>query len=190
MVLRIIILTVAFAIITFGIVMFFNAKDRMFIPLILLSSLVFSIILLREVYKNFVIEFKPVQNTAIDYQSPANHELGSLRKISERPFFFGLEKKLVSDNEFYFDEQNFYAINKDGEQAIFPLKDIVELSGTSVTVSQRRIWKVYIDSPTGKIEFKLAPNYTIWNKSFEIFYQKVKSINPEAVKTKWTLWRM
>lgn len=190
MVLRIVIIAVAFAIVNVGIVMLVNAQDEMFVPLILFSSLIFAVLILREIYKKVAIEFKTTQNAMINYQSHRTNPTDGLRKISKRPFFFGLEKKLISPNEFYFDEQNFYAVNSNGDRAIFALKDIVELSGTSVTISGTRIWKVKIASSTGAIEFRLAPNYTIWNKSFKIFYQKVKSINPDAIKTKWTLWRM
>lgn len=190
MVVKIIVITVVYAFAIFGIVMYVDSMSNLFIPLILSSSLIFSILLIREIYKKVTTTLKPVQQPDIHYQTEINNPTHEVRKISEKPFLFGLEKNLVSPHEFYFDDQHFYALNLNGEKAIFPLVDIVEVSGTSVIISNRRIWKVKITSPNGEIEFKLAPNYTIWNKSFEAFYQKIKSMNPNAVKSKWSLWRM
>ena len=188
--LKIIIIAVVYVLAIIGIVMLVNSMSNLFIPLILLSTLLFSILLIREIRKVVSGKFKPVENAVIYNQTTKNNEVSSARKISEKPFLFGLEKGLVSDNEFYFDENNFYAFNNRGERAEFPLQAIVELSGTSVIISNRRIWMVKVATNNGIIEFKFGPNFTLWNKSFEVFYNKIKMIKPEAVKSNWSLWRM
>ncbi len=113
-----------------------------------------------------------------------------LNKISKRPFLLGLERKVISNSDFYFDNENFYAINeKENTKTVFKLAEIIELSKTSIKINNRRIWQVKVNQVNGKeITFRFAHNYTIWNNNFHLFYKKVKSINPSAIKSKWNLW--
>jgi hypothetical protein len=115
-----------------------------------------------------------------------------IRKISSRPFLFGLEDNLVSDEDFYFDDINFYAIdNKQQRKAVFLLTEIIELSKTSITITNHRVWQVIIHGADNqKIVFKFTHNYTLWNKDFVKFYKKIEQINPAAIKSKWSLWTM
>lgn len=114
-----------------------------------------------------------------------------MRKISTRPFLFGLEKNFLSDEEFYFDNDHFYAIDNNQQKQIFKLTDITEIKKTYFQINYRRIWQVKIKQDEDReIIFKFAHNYTFWNKNFPLFYKKIKSINPKAVKTKWNLWSM
>ena len=46
-----------------------------------------------------------------------------------KPFFFGLEKKLISKEEFFFDQENFYAIHQDLQKKCLnsvPLRSLKE----------------------------------------------------------------
>ncbi|UIR57705.1 hypothetical protein LZQ00_07755 [Sphingobacterium sp. SRCM116780] len=188
---NIIILSILYAAIILGVTLTINSMSNYYIPFILITSMSFLLMLIREIVKKYSSEFKPINNTTIRYQPFDNtDDKGKLKNISERPFFFGLEKKLLSPEDFYFDEDNFYAINTYGEKATFPLNDITELKGTAITITNRRIWQLKIASSNEEITFKFAPNYTIWNKNFLVFYNKIKLIKPEAVKSKWSLWRM
>ena len=113
------------------------------------------------------------------------------KKISMKPFFFGLEKKLISIEEFYFDHENFYAIHQDLQKKVFKLSTITELKRTATQVNNRRIWQITIQQANATtVVFKFAHNYTLWNKNFAIFHKKIKKINPEAIKSKWSLWSM
>lgn len=161
-----------------------------YIILILISGLVFSFFLIREIYKKYIVDSKP-KNNDINYVNSTEPNFDNLKKISTRPFLFGLEKKLISDDEFYFDDENFYAINKESQKAIFKLTDITEVSKTAIQINNRTLWQVKIKQSNDKeITLKFAHNYTVWNKNFYLFYEKVKAINPTVIKSKWSLWTL
>jgi hypothetical protein len=164
---------------------------RMYLYLILIAGLVIFILLSIVLYRKYAAGFKPDNNQIID-QSSADLTMGELRKISSRPILLGLEDNLVSDEDLYFDDVNFYAINtKHNRKVVFPLTDIVELSKTSVIITNHHVWLVILQTKdNNKIVFRFTHNYTIWNKNFHVFYQKVNQISPSAVKSKWSLWTM
>ncbi len=160
-----------------------------YVFIILILSLIFTTLLVRAIYKKHLARFKP-KNSEILYSNPQVLNT-QLKKISTRPFLFGLESKFISNDEFYFDNENFYAINKKSGKAIFKLTDIIEISKTSLKINNRRLWQVKIKQENDKeVVFTFAHNYTIWNKNFSIFYERIKLINPNAIKTKWDLWSM
>ncbi len=167
-----------------------NTIGNDYIILLVMICFVFSMLIFRKIYKKHIGGFKPGDNKII--YSDDNLNLKKLNKISTRPFLFGLEKKIISNYEFYFDDNNFYAINpKTTKKAVFLLTDITELGTTSIQINNRRIWQVKINQTNGKeIIFRFAHNYTIWNNNFCLFYEKVKTINPAAIKAKWNLWTM
>jgi len=161
-----------------------------YIFLLLVVNFAFSLFLIRAFYKKYIAGFKP-KNNEITYVNSEDLNI-KLRKISTRPFLFGFENKFISEDDFYFDDENFYAVNKEFKKAIFKLTDIVEISKTSLQINNRRLWQVKINQQgtCKEIVFKFAHNYTIWNKNFYLFYEKVKLINPTAIKSKWSLWTM
>lgn len=163
-----------------------SSMDNHYLIAIVISSFVVAFLIGREVYKKYFLDFKPKHQNINYNNSVPNH----LIKISTKPFLFGLEKKLVSDDEFYFDNENFYAINQEKRMAKFNLKDITELSRTAFNINNRNIWQVKIKSENKELVFKFAHNYTIWNKSFLDFYDRITTVNPSAIKSKWSLWRM
>ena len=156
--------------------------------LICLISFAFAAFLIREIYKNYIADFKP-KNSGIEYENSGDFFVENIKKISTRPFLFGLENKLISDNEFYFDDEHLYAINKNFQKAVFKLTDISELSKTTIEINNRRLWQVKIKPENeSEITFKFAHNYTIWNKNFVLFHEKMMLINSAVVKTKWNVW--
>lgn len=48
-------------------------------------------------------------------------------KISTKPFLLGLERKFISPEHFYFDNDFLYAVGNNKQIAYFPLKDICRL---------------------------------------------------------------
>lgn len=115
-----------------------------------------------------------------------------MRRISFKPPLFALENNLLSNEMFYFDATNFYAINhKQQRKAVFPITDIVELRRTSVTVRDKKVWQViFHGTDNNEIVFKFINNYSIINKEFPEFYKKIAQVNPAAIKSKWSLWAM
>lgn len=163
--------------------------DQQIIIIVLCNILIAGIIIFivfKYIYKNA----KPTVNN-IAYGSATVGNLSSAIKISSRPFLFGLEKKFINSEELYFDDQNLYAANKEGQIATFSLLTIKELSCTSVQINKRPVWQIILlQDNADDINFKFTHNYSLWNKSFYHFYLKVQEINPDAVKSKWSLWRM
>lgn len=155
-----------------------------------ISNLVFFIFIFREVYRHYLMG-QTHENGNLIRTPLKSSELKALKKISTRPFLFGLEKKFISDHAFYFDDTNFYVITNDFKKTVFKLTAIIEIRKTSIQISNRRIWQVKIkDENTKDIIFKFGHNYTFRNKNFPQFLEKVKAINPTAIKTKWSLWTM
>ncbi|GAA4169765.1 MULTISPECIES: hypothetical protein [Sphingobacterium] len=163
----------------------------MYLYLIFLIGFALFIVLFSLIFRQYTAGFKP-KNNQISYEASADLVGEKIRKISSRPFLFGLEDNLVSDEDFYFDDINFYAIdNKQQRKVVFPLTDIIELSKTSITITNHRVWQVIINGADNqKIVFKFTHNYTLWNKDFVKFYKKIAQINPAAIKSKWSLWTM
>jgi hypothetical protein len=186
MIKRIIIITIFYAILITALTLAMPQVDEKYIVILTISGLLFGFLIIREVYKKYSTGFKQ-KNNSLNY---INTDLKNLNKISTKPFLFGLEKNMVSENEFYFDNDNFYAINNDNQSVKFSLKDITEISKTSFQINNSRIWQVKIHSEHGEVIFKFAHNYTIWNKNFLTFYEKVKKLNPSVIKSKWSIWTM
>ena len=160
-----------------------------YIFLLLFFSLIFTSLIISFIYKKHFKDFKPIDNE-IKYSNSQTSNI-QLKKISTRPFLFGLEKKFISDDDLFFDNENLYAINNKNQKATFKLTDITEISKTSWEINNRRLWQIKIKQENDKeIVFKFAHNYTIWNKNFLHFHEKIKSINPNVIKTKWNLWSM
>ncbi|KFC22043.1 hypothetical protein [Epilithonimonas lactis] len=186
MIKRIILIAIFYVIIIVTATLAMDSTSDNYLIIILAAGLIFSVLIVRQIYKKYFMNFKP-RNQNIVY---GNSNINNLNKISTSPFLFGLEKKLLSDDEFYFDNDYFYAINPENKTAKFNLKDITELSRTAININNRTIWQVKIKTENRELIFKFAHNYTIWNKSFLDFYNKIKALNPSAIKSKWSLWRM
>jgi len=186
MIKRIIAITIFYVIIIVTATLTIASSSDNYLIIIVGFGIIFSLLVVREIYKKYFVSFKPKDQNIVYNDLNVNN----LNKISSRPFLFGIEKKLLSDDEFYFDNENFYAINQDNKTAKFNLKDIKELSRSGVKINNTNIWQVKINAENKELVFKFAHNYTLWNKSFFDFYEKVKTLNPSAIKSEWSLWRM
>lgn len=163
--------------------------NRQIIAVVLCSLLLAGVIIFiffKYIYKNA----KPVANN-ISYESATVDNFSNANKITSRPVLMGLEKKFINDEELYYDDQNLYALNNIGQIATFKLLQIKELSRTTTQINNSVVWQIILLQADGsEVNFKFTHNYTIWNKNFYHFYQKVKEINPTAIKSKWNLWKM
>jgi len=190
MVKRIIIICAVYAIFIAVLTKTITVVDNSFIILLLIGSFAFITLLLREIWKKYFIGFKPA-NQVISYGNSTSPALEEWKQISKKPFLFGLENKMVSEDEFFFDQENFYAVNQHSQKAIYKLSDIIEVSKTSIQINNRSIWQVRIKQHNGEaLVFKFAHNYTLWNKNFHLFYSKIAQINPSAIKSAWSMWTM
>jgi len=63
---------------------------------------------------------------------PEYIDIAQLKKISSRPFFFGLEGRFISDESFYFDDDNLCIIAKNRKAVKVSFTQIAELKRTSI----------------------------------------------------------
>lgn len=178
MIKRIVIYFVIYVILLLTIIFTLSEMETAYLLAIVISGLAFGVLIVIEVYKKYFVGSKP-KNYDLEY---GNTNLENLSKISRKPFLFGLEKKIISEDDFYFDDQYFYIVNKANQTAKFSLNDITELSRTPIKINNSSIWQVKINDKNEELIFKFAHNYSIWNKGFLQFYEKVKILNPSAIK--------
>ena len=188
---KLIIISLIYIFIVFIITLNMNKLGNLYVLFLIILSLVFAIFVSLEIFKKETLKIKPVKQN-VEYENIDDKNLQELKIISSRPFIlFGSESKLVSDDQLYFDQENFYAINKGNQKAVYKLTDITELSRTSINIRNQTLWQLKIKVKNdNEITIRFAHNYRVWNKNFVLFYDKLKTINPNVVKSKWSLWRM
>ena len=101
-----------------------------------------------------------------------------------------MEGKFISDESFYFDDDNIYIIAKNRKAVKVPFTQIAELKKTSMSINKIRIWQISVGIEGAEAMFRFANNYNIWNKNFKEFYDKLSNKNSIAVKTKWSYWNL
>ena len=101
-----------------------------------------------------------------------------------------MEGRFISDESFYFDNNNLYIIAKNRKAVKVPFTQIAELKKTAININKIRIWQIIIRKEEVETLFRFAHNYTIWNKNFKEFYDKLSNKNSIAVKTKWSYWNL
>ncbi len=178
-------MVVLYALLITAVTLILSESGDIYLIIITVSGLIFGLLVFREVYKKYFISLPSDQN--VQYSSSGTE---GMLKISGRPFFLGLEKKMVSADDFYFDDSYFYAVNKDRQTAKFSLEDITELSKTSYQINNSRIWQVKISHQGEEAVFRFTHNYSVWNRNFVTFYHKIKEANPSVIRSKWSLWSM
>ena len=188
---KLIIISLIYIFIVFIITLNMNKLGNLYVLFLIILSLVFAIFVSLEIFKKVTLKIKPVKQN-VEYENIDDKNLQELKIISSRPFIlFGSESKLVSDDQLYFDQENFYVINKGNQKAVYKLTDITELSRTSINIRNQTLWQLKIKVKNdNEITIRFAHNYRVWNKNFVLFYDKLKTINPNVVKSKWSLWRM
>ena len=188
---KLIIISLIYIFIVFIITLNMNKLGNLYVLFLIILSLVFAIFVSLEIFKKVTLKIKPVKQN-VEYENIDDKNLQELKIISSRPFIlFGSESKLVSDDQLYFDQENFYAINKGNQKAVYKLTDITELSRTSINIRNQTLWQLKIKVKNdNEITIRFAHNDRVWNKNFVLFYDKLKTINPNVVKSKWSLWRM
>lgn len=182
MVKKIILFVLVYAVLITILTLTMSQADDTYLIVITISGLLLGVLIVREIYKKYFTAVSP-SNSPLTY---GTFNSGDVYKISSKPFLFGLEKKIVSEDDFYFDRDSFYAVNKNQQAAKFSLRDITELSKTSYQINNSRIWQVKIRNNGEEEVFRFAYNY----KNFLNFYNTLKEINPDIIKSKWSVWSM
>lgn len=168
----------------------FSDNSDLLVKSVVPITLIFAVFVTTIVLKKAFGGAKP-KNEKLHFSETSNINIENLKPISNRPFFFGIEKKILSDEKLFYDNECLYAINKQNEVARFKLNEICSIKKTSVQINNHRIWEIkIIREDTSEIIFKFSHNYTIWNKNFPQFLELVKQINSNKVKTNFDLFSM
>ena len=168
-------IVVVFLVYILGIFILFRLENVFHI---IFFSICFFIYMIWELFNYYNGDWKK-NNEILFANLQEDIDMTKLKKISSRPFFFGLEGRFISDESFYFDDDNLYIIAK-----------ITELKKTSMNINKIRIWQISVGIEGAEAMFRFANNYTIWNKNFKDFYDKLSNKNSIAVKTKWSYWNL
>lgn len=78
---------------------------------IMFFSICFFIYMIWEIFNYYNGDWKK-NNEILFANLQEDIDMTKLKKISSRPFFFGLEGRFISDESFYFDDENLYIITK------------------------------------------------------------------------------
>ena len=166
-------------------------KERIVAFFALFLSIVFSIYIIWEVFSYYKGGWNKNSDKIVFSNLQKDKDITQLKKISSRPFFFGLESKAISDESFYFDDKDlFYIVAKDGKAIEIPFDQITELKKTSITINNVKIWQISVRIEGKDVVFRFAHNYNIWNNNFKEFYNRLSAKNPAVVKTKWSIWNI
>ena len=185
---KIIIATLAYILGIVIIILF--RKERNLVFYILFLSIVFSIYITWEVFSYYKGEWKAKSNEKIVFNN-LQKDITQLKKISSRPFFFGLESKTISDESFYFDDNDIlYIFAKEGKAIEVPFDQITELKKTRISINRTKIWQISVRIEGEEVAFRFAHNYNIWNSNFSQFYNRLSAKKPTVVKTKWSIWNL
>jgi len=196
MIKRILIPTLIYAVLTVVITLTLS-QHQSFVTILVVLNSIYAVLILLTVLQHLKLA---KQNISTDnghllaqYRIDVSgnfFETPTLYKISQRPFLLGLEKRLVNNQDLYYDERFFYAVDKPGTVLRYPLADITELSRTSIQINNSRIWQVKIAIGSEIMEYRFTHNFSIWNKNFLYFYNRLKQIKPQAIQSEWSLWRL
>ena len=180
-------IAVVFLVYILGIFILSRLENNVFYMLFL--SICFFIYMTWELFNYYNGDWKK-NNEMLFNNLQEDIDIAQLKKISLRPFLFGLEGRFISDESFYFDDNNLYIIAKNRKAVKVPFTQIAELKKTAININKIRIWQISVRIEGAEAMFRFANNYTIWNKNFKEFYDKLSNKNSIAVKTKWSYWNL
>ena len=168
-------IVVIFLVCSLGIFILIRLENNFFYMLFL--SICFFIYMIWELFNYYNGDWKK-NNEMLFNNLQEDIDIAQLKKISSRPFFFGLEGRFISDESFYFDDDNLYIIAKNRKAVKVPFEQITELKKTSMSINKIRIWQISVGIEGAEAMFRFANNYTIWNKNFKEFYDKLSNKIP------------
>ncbi len=168
-------IVVIFLVCSLGIFILIRLENNFFYMLFL--SICFFIYMIWELFNYYNGDWKK-NNEMLFNNLQEDIDIAQLKKISSRPFFFGLEGRFISDESFYFDDDNLYIIAKNRKAVKVPFEQITEIKKTSMSINKIRIWQISVGIEGAEAMFRFANNYTIWNKNFKEFYDKLSNKIP------------
>lgn len=122
----------------------------------------------------------------IDFKERTNLDLWKLTKISPGITWFGPDQVQYTNPEFYFDDDCFYIINYDKVMK-HDIGNIVEVTRTSYSKNDNRIWKIVVQESENKIVYKIMTNHSLTTSNFSNFLDKVNENPDSVVDSEWLL---
>ena len=115
------------SILVYILVIFILSRLRNNVFYMLFLSICFFIYMIWELFNYYNGNWKILFTNLPEYI-----DIAQLKKISSRPFFFGLEGRFISDESFYFDDDNLCIIAKNRKAVKVSFTQIAELKRTSI----------------------------------------------------------
>jgi|GEM_PF-1677826 len=122
----------------------------------------------------------------IDFKERTNLDLWKLTKISLGITWFGPDHVQYTNPEFYFDDDFFYIINYD-KVIKHDIGNIVEVTRTSYSKNDKRIWKIVVQESGNKTVYKIMTNHSLTTSNFSNFLDKVNENPDSVVDSEWLL---
>jgi hypothetical protein len=183
MIKKIIIYSLVFAVLFVALTLYsLNRYGTVSAATIIIPTIIFAVLFIRNIILPMYKDFKPNNERLFGYEN-VQMDLSKLKKISTKSSFLGLEKRLLEDQDYYFDANYFYPVNKSGNTIKIPLTEISEVSKTNIAINRKRVWQVKATHQNQLVVFKFMDNDTLFNSNFKQFLDYVKKINPTVVKT-------
>ncbi|MCX8959586.1 hypothetical protein EHW64_20610 [Erwinia psidii] len=115
---------------------------------------------------------------------------GNVRKISANTPI--LRKLGMNLEDYFFDDLFLYQIRNGETINKVPLEKIISIKLTGTVIANRRVWLVVCHSEPDRTEsaFRIVNNYTVFNRDFAAFLDRVRTANPSARVQKITFFRI
>ena len=122
-------IAVVFLVYILGIFILSRLGNNVFYMLFL--SICFFIYMIWELFNYYNGDWKK-NNEILFANLQEDIDIAKLKKILSRPFLFGLEGRFISDESFYFDDDNLCIIAKNRKAVKVSFTQIAELKRTSI----------------------------------------------------------
>ena len=123
-----------------------------------------------------------------DFKSRTGLDLWKLTKIYPEETIIGSKHFfIIKPESFYYDDDFFYKIRTDNTIIKHKISNIVEVTRTSFTRNDKRIWKIIINESDKKTEYKIPLTITLSNNNFADFLEKVNQNSDSVVDSEWLL---
>lgn len=121
-----------------------------------------------------------------DFKQRTGLDLWELTKLYPETNLLGNEQFARSYPEFYFDDTFLYVIYSNYVTK-HKIANITEVLRTTFSQNDRRIWKIIIQEPDKRVEYKITINHSITSSNFSNFLDKVNENEKAIIDSEWLL---
>jgi len=89
----------------------------------------------------------------------------------------------------WFDSNSIY-IGEKGSQSMVAITELESLEKTHNQLNNRYFWRLNYHYNGQQCHLEFRNNYTLWNRNFKHFHNRLKEINPSAIRTAFHWWNI